>query len=180
MSIAQHITSPTAYANADDFCRIFSEEKGELYLLSYLLTGNREKAEQCFISGLDDSVKGNSVFKEWARSWARRAIIQCAVRIINPKPMEEGAPSSYNMGGNTWPVQQEEIAAVLELKPFERFVYVMSVLEGYSDQDCSVLLGCARRDVMAARIRAVQQIDTRSTLTLSASKGRLLGEAGIA
>jgi hypothetical protein len=34
----------------------------------------------------------------------------------------------------------------------------MSVLEHYSDQDCSVLLGCSRRDVNAARIRAFEQI----------------------
>lgn len=50
------------------------------------------------------------------------------------------------------------IAAVLALEPFERFVYVMTVLERYSDQDCSLLLGCARRDVVAARTRAFEQI----------------------
>jgi len=32
------------------------------------------------------------------------------------------------------------------------------VLEHYSDQDCSVLLGCARRDVTTARTRAFEQI----------------------
>jgi len=169
MPIAEHITSSTPYASKDDFCRIFNQEKVELYLLSYLLTANREKAEQCFISGLEDSVKGNSVFKEWARSWARRAIIQCAIRVINPRPMEEGAPSTLNSRGHTWPVEWEEIAAVLELGPFERFVYVMSVLERYSIQDCSVLLGYARRDVVEARIRALQQIGSAAELTLSAS-----------
>jgi hypothetical protein len=54
--------------------------------------------------------------------------------------------------------QSAEIAAVLKLEPFERFVYVMSVRERYSDQRCSVLLGCARVEVSAARIRALQQI----------------------
>ena len=34
------------------------------------------------------------------------------------------------------------IARLLRLEHFERFVFVMSVLEKYSDQDCSVLLGC--------------------------------------
>jgi DNA-directed RNA polymerase specialized sigma24 family protein len=158
MPDAKHITSSIPYANTDDFCRIFNEEKGELYLLSFLLTANREKAEQCFVSGLEGSINGNSVFKEWARSWARRAIIQCAVRVINPRPMEEGAPSMFSRSGNALPTEQEEIAAVLELRPFERFVYVMSVLEGYSVQDCSVLLGYPRRDVVEARIRALQQI----------------------
>ena len=60
--------------------------------------------------------------------------------------------------------KQAGIAAVLELAPFERFVYVMSVLERYSDQDCSVLLGCMRRDVIAARTRALQQIGSAMQL----------------
>jgi DNA-directed RNA polymerase specialized sigma24 family protein len=168
MPTAEHVISSTPYASIDDFCHIFNEETRELYLLSFLLTANREEAEQCFISGLDDSVSGNSVFKEWARSWARRTIIQCAVRVVNPKPMAQVAPSVSNGSRNTWPVEQEEIAAVLELPPFERFVYVMSVLERYSIQDCSVLLGYPRREVVEARIRALQQIGTLSTLTLTA------------
>jgi len=163
----KHMASPTPYASSDDFYRVFYQRTDELYQLSLLLTGDHEKAEQCFVSGLENSAKGNRVFKEWACSWARRAVIQCAVRVINPRPMEEGDSSSFNSGGKTPVVEETEIAAVLELRPFERFVYVMSVLERYSDQDCSVLLGCARRDVVAARIRAFQQFETRSTLTLS-------------
>jgi hypothetical protein len=113
------------------------------------------------VSGLEDAVDGNPVFKEWARSWARRVIILNAVRAINPRPMEENdrsssAPVSGN--GKTPPLEQVEIAAVLALEPFERFVYVMTVLERYSDLDCSLLLGCARRDVVAARTRAFEQI----------------------
>ncbi len=38
---------------------------------------------------------------------------------------------------------------------FEPFVFVMSVLEIYSDQDCSVLLGCSRQDVGETRMRAL-------------------------
>jgi hypothetical protein len=158
MPEAKHITSPTPYASNGDFCRIFYEEIDSLYLLSFLLTADGEKAEKCFVSGLEDSLNGNLVFKEWARSWARRAIIQTAVRVINPRPMEENSPSSSNSSGKTTPAGQAEIAAVLELGPFERFVYVMSVLERYSDQDCSVLLGCALRNVIRARIRAMQKM----------------------
>lgn len=168
MPEATHIASPAPYASRDDFCRIFYERTDELYQLSFLLTGDHEKAEQCFFSGLEDSVKGNPVFKEWARSWARRSIIQCAIRIINPRPTEEDAHSSFNRSGDTLETEPTEIAALLALGPFERFVYVVSVLEGYSDQDCSVLLGCARRDVIAARIRALQQIEMQSSFTLSA------------
>ncbi|MGA6983096.1 MAG: hypothetical protein WBZ11_16195 [Candidatus Sulfotelmatobacter sp.] len=167
MPEAKHMTSSTMYASSGDFRRIFHEETDSLYRLSFLLTADREKAEQCFVSGLEDSVNGSPVFKEWARSWARRAIIHNAVRVINPRPTDEHAPPSLNSDGKTPAGEEAEIAAVLELGPFERFVYVMSVLEHYSDQDCLVLLGCALRDVIAARIRALQQIDMQSSFTLS-------------
>ncbi len=161
MPEANQITRPAPYATSDDFHQVFDEDMNSLYLLSYLLTADHEKAEQCFVSGVEDAVEGNPVFKEWARSWARRVIIVNAVRAINPRPTEENIHSysaPVNSNGKTPPVEQVEIAAVLALEPFERFVYVMTVLERYSDQDCSLLLGCARRDVVAARTRAFDQI----------------------
>jgi hypothetical protein len=161
MPETKQITRLTQYASCADFRRVFDEDMNSLYLLSFLLTGDREKAEQCFVSGLEDAVEGNPVFKEWARSWARRVIIINAVRAVNPRPMEEiGRSSSAPVSGDgkTPPVEQVEIAAVLALEPFERFVYVVTVLELYSDQDCSLLLGCARRDVVVARNRAFEQI----------------------
>jgi DNA-directed RNA polymerase specialized sigma24 family protein len=158
MPEAKRITGPTPYASSGDFCRIFDKEIDSLYRLSFLLTADCDKAERCFISGLEDSVKGSPVFKEWARSWARRAIIHNAMRIINPHLMEENTPSNVNRSGKTLVEEQAEIAAILELAPFERFVFVISVLEHYSDHECSILLGCSRRNVIAARIRALQQI----------------------
>jgi DNA-directed RNA polymerase specialized sigma24 family protein len=168
MSEAKHSTSPAPYASSDDFRRVFHEETDSLYRLAFLLTADREKAQQCFVSGLEDSVNGSAVFKDWAHLWARRSIIQNAVRAINPRPMEEHAPSSFDGGGTTLAAEQLETAAVLQLEPFERFVFVMSVLERYSDLDCSLLLGCARREVIGARIRASQQIEMQSTFALSA------------
>jgi len=162
MAEVKQIARPTPYASKADFGQIFHEDMNGLYLLSFLLTADREKAEQCFVSGLEDAVEGSPVFKEWARSWARRAIIQNAVRVIDPRPVEgSGGLRSPSVNGNGQPMPPEmplEIAAVLGLEPFERFVYVMTVLERYSDQECSVLLGCARRDVLAARTRALQQL----------------------
>ena len=161
MPEANQITRSMPYASSDDFRQVFEEDLNSLYVLSFLLTADREKAEQCFVSGLEDAVNGNRVFKEWARSWARRVIIKNAVKVINPRPVEGSAhssPISVNSNGKTLLAEQQvEITAVLGLEPFERFVYVVTVLEGYSDQDGSLLLGCARRDVLAARSRALQQ-----------------------
>jgi hypothetical protein len=134
MPEAKPITSSGPYSNSGDFRRIFSEEIDSLYVLSLLLTAEPEKAKQCFVSGLEDSVNGKPVFKECAHSWARRAIIQNAVPVIKPRPMVEIAPSNSD-SGKTTPAGQAEIAVVLQLEPFDRFVYAMSVLEGYSDED---------------------------------------------
>jgi DNA-directed RNA polymerase specialized sigma24 family protein len=83
--------------------------------------------------------------------------------------MKENTPSGFNSSDKTLAEEQAEIAAVLELSPFERFVFVMSVLEHYSEHECSILLGCSRRDVIAARTRALQQVEMQSTFTLSRS-----------
>ena len=179
MPETKHVNSPMPYASNGDFQRIFHEDMNGLYLLALLLTADREKAEQCFVSGVEDAVNGNRVFQEWARSWARRVIIQNAVRLMNPRPVEGSAFDSVNSNGKTLPAEQQvEITAVLGLQPFERFVYVMTVLEGCSDQDCSLLLGCARRDVLAARSRALQQtgsvIESRLRRTLTANHEKLV------
>ena len=73
---------PQIYSTSTDFAKVFREDMGSLHMLSFLLTANHEKAEECFVSGLDDCVEGNDVFREWARSWARRAIIRNAVRVF--------------------------------------------------------------------------------------------------
>ena len=82
--------------------------------------------------------------------------------------MEEYEPSSFDGGSTKLAAEQVENPAVLRLEPFERFVYVMSVLERYSDLDCSVILGCARRDAIAARIRGLPQIEMQSAFALVA------------
>jgi hypothetical protein len=156
MPETRHITKTNPYAGIVDFQHIFDEDMSSLHLLSLLLTGDSEKAELCFVTGLKDATKENSVFKEWARSWARRTIILNAVRVMNPRPME-GTDGSNPALLNTLSAEQRPFAAILELKPFDRFVYVMSVLERYSDQHCAVLLGCGRHDIITARSHALQQ-----------------------
>jgi DNA-directed RNA polymerase specialized sigma24 family protein len=147
------------YATSTDFCQIFHQDMNSLYLLSLLLTGDHEKAEQCFVEGLENAVGRNRVFKEWARSWTRRVIIQNALRMINARPSDRSVTSVSITGDHgTLAAERPEIAAVLQLQSFDRFVFVMSVLEGYSDHDCSILLSSTRRDVVAARARALQQL----------------------
>ena len=46
----------------------------------------------------------------------------------------------------------------MRLKNFERFVFVLSILEGYSDRECSLLPGPSARDTMAAKVRALENL----------------------
>ena len=88
------------YATRNDFCRIFETNMKSLYLLSFLLTGDRTIAEQCFVGGLHIAQEGNQVFKEWAESWARRAIIQNAIRMIRPRKAADA--STLDGGSQHW------------------------------------------------------------------------------
>jgi DNA-directed RNA polymerase specialized sigma24 family protein len=101
------------------------------------------------------------VFKEWAHSWAKRTVIQQAIRGLDPKPpchadsSEDGTTSS---GLRSVPNRQDAIDRLLSLDDFDRFVFLMSVLERYPEHDCALLLGCSSPDVRDARMRALQQI----------------------
>jgi len=136
-----------------DFCQIFAKHMDSLYLLSLLLTADPDKAEQCFVGGLSDSVEGNPVFREWALSWAKRLIVQRAIQMVQPANKKRSA--------NTRAPEVEiapRLSTIFQLDAFERFVFVMSVLEKYSYQDCSILLGCSRQAIVEARSRALEHL----------------------
>jgi len=125
-------------------------------LLSLFLTGSPDRAEDCFVGGIGEAIKGNYVFKERARSWAPRTIVQSAIRLI--APLHYTRPNGRNIDVtrdlDRVPVTlHAEVRAILDLAPLERFSFVLSVLERYSDNDCSILLGCGRRDVLTFRTR---------------------------
>lgn len=147
------------YAIAGDFCRIFAEDMKGLYLLSFLLTADSEKAEKCFVSGLGDCIEANSVFADWARSWARRTVVQNAIRTIEPTPLYSGERTHFHRANRVVVAHDDvPLSAVLSLPTFDRFVFVMSALERYSDQECKALLRCSQQDIVAARERALTSI----------------------
>jgi DNA-directed RNA polymerase specialized sigma24 family protein len=152
------------YAVRSDFCRIFEKDMNRLHLLSFLLTGDRIIADQCFVGGLHIAQEGNHVFKEWAESWARRAVIQNAIRMIRPRKTTDVTLSTAASDTRDVTTADAEIVRIVALPAFERFVFVMSVLERYSDQECALLLGCARSDVTEARTRAFEQLGKSAEL----------------
>jgi len=182
---AQHIdkhtenNTVTQYATGADFCRIFKNDMNRLYLLSFLLTADDSTAQQCFVLGLEDSKRSNPVFKGWAESWARRMIITNAIRVIQPRPDEtiSGPVSTRQRVAinreNGAAALPKEIANILELPDFDRFVFVLRVLEGYSDRECSLLLGCTVSDLSTARVRIFQEMATSADLRDKELRGKL-------
>ena len=148
----------TPYATAADLFKTFTEEMHSLYLLSLLLTADNDKAEQCFVSAMGECQEESSVFMEWTRSWARRAILKYAIRMITPVPEHADSLSSIGLKPPATSAGNNPLAAVLVLDPFERFVFVISVLEGRSEQDCAILLRSSRRDIMIARVLALKRL----------------------
>lgn len=155
---------PGPYATRRDFCRIFENDMNSLHLLSLLLTADRTIAEQCFVGGLHVAQNGHRVFQEWAESWARRAIIRNAILMIRPRKTSDATHTTEVPSTGTALTQHDEIAGIIDLPAFERFAFVMSVLERYSDQECSLLLGCTRGDVAAARILALEHLGKSADL----------------
>jgi DNA-directed RNA polymerase specialized sigma24 family protein len=152
----------TRYASCEDFRRIFEEDLNGLYQLSFLLTGDSQKAERCFVAGLEDCVKESRVFREWARTWAKRVIVKNAIRELHPQSSH--ANSSVRVPIILSPNRPEsglaghfDKDAVSGLADFERFVFVLCVLEGYREHECALLLGCSDLEVREARTQAIKQ-----------------------
>ena len=81
----------------DTVRRAPAEDRVRLYLLSFLLTADRAKAEQCSVAGLDMSAEDNAAIRDWPHSWARRIVIGNALQLIAPHP-ETGAHDADSRG----------------------------------------------------------------------------------
>lgn len=151
-----------AYATRSDFQRIFTEDMGALHLLALLLTADAAQAERCFVAGLEESIHGNPVFRQWARSWSKRAIIRNAVKLLAPSLASAASEASHSTPGTTENATEKDAwtATIMQLPAFERFVFVMLVLEGYSESDCASLLACTMQELTRARSRALQRVAT--------------------
>src|SRR6478736_7113714 len=127
------IERATEYATCKDFRQIFTEDMVGLHRLAFLLTADHAKAEQCFVAGLEDSIHGNPVFRQWARAWSKRAIIQNAIKTMSPVPHKRGPEQARAAAVSQNESGAENVADIVAgWEPFARFVFVMAVLEGYS------------------------------------------------
>lgn len=161
MQLRHSGSSPAAFATQQHSCRTFKQDVKTLYLFSLLLTGEEHSAERCFFSSLEDCMSLKPVLKEWANAWTRRVVLQNAIRMLHPAAHEATSRSQPEVSPVSALVHPA-LKVVLQLSLFERFVFVISVLEGYSDRECSLLLRSSHQEIAATKARALQHLATAS------------------
>jgi DNA-directed RNA polymerase specialized sigma24 family protein len=158
------------YATAEDFLRIFDEDLSPLYQLSFLLTGDPQKGEMCFVAGIERCANETRVFRQWARAWTKRVIVESAIRELQPRLSSSSSSLrsvfSHHQQSSS-PSRHFDAEAVLRLADFERFVFVMRVLECYRESECAFLLGCSASQVREACTRAIQALASIGQVSFS-------------
>ncbi len=149
-------------AAAADCLKTFDQQMDSLYLLALLLTGDTDKGKECFAGGLGE-IGSHGLSKEDPCSWAREAIVRYAVQMIRPIP-EKGAGKYFASAAPVISGTSNPFAVVVSLSEFERFVFVLSVLEGLSDEECQSLLRCSLQELLRARKIALKLFAADSTV----------------
>jgi hypothetical protein len=163
------------YATHVDFCDVLRNETKHLYLLAFLLMANHQESEHCFESMVEEAFREETVFKEWVLSWIKRRLIENAIKMVSPASARSPQKRDLWGLGQCEPQRERTIDTVTKLAVFERFVFVISILERYSDWDCALLLGCGTNRVAQARIEALRRLPDRAALL---SRGDRDGRCG--
>jgi hypothetical protein len=145
----------TPYATQADFCQALEKDMKRLYLLAYLLTGNHNAAEQCFVATAEDCGCQTTVFKEYVHDWIRRGLVKNAIRFAARESATHGNQPGFS---ELFGPFDQAIESVTRLPLLDRLVYVLSILEGYSIRNCAILLKCSLEGTARARLSALQRI----------------------
>jgi hypothetical protein len=133
-----------------EYWELISAEMNVLYVLSFLLTANKEKAERCLEQTLDKFIEGMDDFVEWARTRGRDAILEHALFTMRPDP--DATEDEMDLSDRLFSSAGEHLfGAVAGLPAFERFVFVITTIYGKSDTECARLLGGTRCKIAMAR-----------------------------
>ena len=89
------------------------------------------------------------------KAWANRERDQDCFASVSWKRSKTGALERRAMRGTK---RECEIDNVTKLAALERFVFVMSILERYSNWDCALLMGCSMNRVAQARMKALRRL----------------------
>jgi len=154
------------YVNKEEFVGVFESEQVGLQRLALLLTASSDTATRCLSLALQQCLATSFVFRGWALSWMRRVVIRNAISLVmgSGQPLFVKANGDVEKALTTYPegellVFVANVQRILGFSQFDRFVFVICVLERYSVHDCAVLLGRSLRDINNALQRTSRQLE---------------------
>lgn len=144
-------------------CQFLMSRMDAYYSLGLLLTASEEDAESCFVLALETwSSACKSQYpmgQEVAHRSMKRALVDSAIQICDPVFGRAPDDSDLDIWNERSASNQSPwVACVLQLNTFERFVFVLSVLESYSDAECADVLHCDREEIAEARLQAFSSL----------------------
>lgn len=144
------------YATRADFCHLFRDSLDSLYRLAFMITANHADAEECLLLALSRALIEKYVFKEFAFTWSKRALIICAIKIAFER--SDTPAHKRDLWRGDFQSASDLINGLTQCEPVERVAFVMAVLERISLTECALLLGLTRQGVAAAQVRALEHV----------------------
>ena len=146
-----------------DECQFLVSHMETYYSLGLLLTGSEEDAETCFVLALDTWSKAAKnqypLAQRVAHKSVKRAIVESAIQICDPVFDRVADESELDISSEKSARNRSPwFGCILQLENFERFVFVLSVLESYSDRECADLLHCQPEEIAESRVRALYSL----------------------
>ncbi len=144
------------------------DRAANLYWLAFLLTGDREASVDAAVETLDSS-DGNAFFSAWMLAWSRKVVIAKALAAIRQE-LAASALRLASMRGRNYPAPPRDWSlspgaskmqlesALLAIDTLPRCVLLLSLFEGLSLDDATVLLDVDRDLVGKAQAVALQQL----------------------
>lgn len=160
---AARCQSPSPHSlvpRAAEFAQAWLDDLTNLYLLSFLLTADKVLSEQCFSDAMME-VGGS---QDWVNGSGKVAVIRRAYQAVRPVPKRVHSWSFVPGARPLLSAAHQPFSTITSLSAFERFVFVLSTLEGYADEVCAALLECELADIaegrsLANRLVAALELD---------------------
>jgi len=154
-------------ASASDITSCFHNEKGTLFRLAFLITGDEAQAEASVINAYEFTLQGKTPFRDWLLEWAKSATVRSAIRtrLDEIRRCESAYKDSYcddpeylcqqtdqqRMAESIWHLDPG--LAICQFDPFARSVLVLRGALHASVRDCAVQLNVSRESIVAAQCR---------------------------
>jgi len=117
-------------------------------------------AERALSLALTDCRLNGSVSTDWMLQWARRMIVRNAIHLVPPPAKTSATQNHEQRHDDSRSIKvatalPADIPSILKMPDFERLVFVITVLEHISLQDCALLMGRWPKEVSDAQGRSI-------------------------